>query len=108
MFCKTCGSLLVPQKTEYGSWMSCPKGHLQPELNQERTILNLKNPTPAAPIRVASDENILAVYDHVCKKCGYDKAQLIEISCSYSDEDNIYRFKCGKCGFTEQMEGKVK
>ncbi len=108
MFCKTCGGLLLPQKTPYGSWMSCPKGHAQPELNQEKTILTVKNPRPGFKIEVASDENILAVYDHICKKCGYGKAQLIEISCSYSDEDNIYRFKCGKCGFVEQMEGKVK
>ena len=45
MFCKTCGTLLQPKKTEYGKWMSCPRGHTQPELNQEKKVVSLKNKT---------------------------------------------------------------
>lgn len=105
--CKTCGRLLVPTKTEYGSWMSCPEGHRQPELNQEEVVHSEKLPERRG-IEVAGSENILAVHDHLCKKCGYTKAELIEMLASYSDEDNIYRMKCGKCGFVEQLEGKVK
>src|SRR3989344_2080886 len=102
MFCKTCGSLLVPKKTSYGKWMSCPPGHTQPELNQEEKVLIIKNLNPAKKVEVADGKNLLAVHDHNCKKCGYDKAELIEISADYSDEDNIYRLKCGQCGFVEQ------
>lgn len=107
MFCKTCGSLLRPKKTKYGKWMSCPNGHTQPELVQKVETTTEKNEN-LKKIEVIGDKNILAVYDHKCKKCGYDKAELIEISCSYSDEDNIYRMKCGKCGFIKQLEGKIK
>jgi len=108
MFCKICGTLLVPKKTEYGQWMACPHGHHQPELNQEKNVLHFKSKEMGKRIEVMDDKNYLAVYDHKCKKCGYEKAELLEISCNYTDEDNIYRFKCGKCGFVEQMEGKVK
>jgi DNA-directed RNA polymerase subunit M/transcription elongation factor TFIIS len=108
MFCKTCGTLLLPKKTEYGKWMACPNGHSQPELNQERNILAQTNSKQAKNIEVMDGTNILAVHDHKCKKCANDKAELIEISCSYSDEDNMYRMKCGKCGFVEQLEGKIK
>ena len=108
MFCKTCGSLLAPKNTSYGRWMSCPNGHPQPQLNQEKKILVSKNLEQGKKIEVADDKNILAVYEHKCPKCGYDKAELIEISCSYSDEDNTYRMKCGKCGHVEQLEGKVR
>ncbi|HLC71132.1 MAG TPA: hypothetical protein VJI32_03940 [Candidatus Nanoarchaeia archaeon] len=108
MFCKTCGSLLVPEKNLYGAWMKCPNNHPQPTLNQEENILTLKNENPGKRIEVMDEKNILAVHDHICRKCGYDKAELIEMSCSYSDEDNVYRFKCGKCGCVEQLEGKVK
>lgn len=107
MFCKTCGKLLIPKQTEYGKWLSCPNGHTQPELNQESTEIASSNVEIGKKVEVASDENILAVHDHKCKKCGYDKAQLMEMLANYSDEDNIYRYKCGKCGFVEQEEGKV-
>ena len=107
MFCKTCGTLLVPLKTPYGKWMSCPEGHPQPEVNRENVILKEQNKSQVR-IEVDTGENHLAVHDHVCKKCKFDKAELIERSCAYSDEDNIYQMKCGKCGFIEQLEGKVK
>ena len=108
MFCKHCGTLLQLEKTSYGKWMACPSGHAQPTLNQEQTTVTLKNMEQAKEIRVLDDSNVLAVHDHKCKKCGNDKAELIEISCSYSDEDNMYRMKCGRCSHVEQLEGKVK
>ena len=107
MFCKICKSLLVPKKTPYGSWLSCPHGHIQPELNQT-AVQSVKAPgTEVKRVGILDCDNRLAVYDHKCLKCGHNKAELIERSCSYSDEDNIYQMKCGKCGFIEQLEGKV-
>ncbi|HIG92617.1 TPA: hypothetical protein HA242_04155 [Candidatus Woesearchaeota archaeon] len=106
--CTSCGGLLVPKTTPYGKWMACPEGHIQKELNQEQNILVMKNQQPGKKIEVMDSKNLLAVHDHICKKCGHDKAELIEISCSYSDEDNVYRMKCGECGLVEQLEGKVK
>jgi DNA-directed RNA polymerase subunit M/transcription elongation factor TFIIS len=106
MFCKTCGSLLVPRKTEYGKWMSCPNGHSQPSLQQDSETL-VSESKEKVDIRVADSENVLAVNDHVCKKCGYGKAEMLHIGSFYSDEDEVVRMKCGKCGFVEQLEGKV-
>ncbi|HLC52052.1 MAG TPA: hypothetical protein VJI98_02300 [Candidatus Nanoarchaeia archaeon] len=108
MFCKTCGRLLAPKTTPYGKWMACPDGHSQPELNQESKTLNLKNQKKTEIIKVSDGKNILAVHHHVCQKCGYDLSELIEIAPFYSDEDSVLRMKCGKCGHTEQLEGKVK
>lgn len=108
MFCKTCGSLLVPKKTEYGKWMTCPNGHSQPELNQDNKTTTTKNLNEGKRLEVNQGENPLAAYNHKCPRCGFEKAELIEISANYSDEDNIYRMKCGKCGFVVQLEGKVK
>ena len=96
------------EKNEYGKWMKCPSGHQQPTLVQSAETLNFKNLHPGKHIEVMDGKNILAVHDFVCKKCGFDKAELIEISANYSDEDNIMRMKCGKCGHVEQLEGKFK
>lgn len=107
MFCSTCGTMLQPKTTPYGRWMACPEGHPQPELVQKTETLT----SPGKDIRklgVEEEGNPLAVYDHPCQKCGYPKAELTEIGASYSDEDNTYLMKCGKCGWVERLEGKVK
>ena len=108
MFCATCGTLLVPLKTEYGKWLSCPHGHSQPKLRQEGEVLISKGADERARLGISDGVNPLAVHNHRCKSCGYDKAELIEIAPFYSDEDSIIKMKCGKCGKVEQLEGKVK
>ncbi len=108
MFCKTCGSLLQLEKTSYGSWMRCREGHSQPEVNQEQTVISSVNNQKVEKITVGDGTNFLAVHDHVCKKCGHGKAEMLEIGAFYSDEDSVVKMKCGKCGIVEQLEGKVK
>tara|TARA_Y100000310_G_scaffold242934_1_gene247212 strand:- start:8501 stop:8827 length:327 start_codon:yes stop_codon:yes gene_type:complete len=108
MFCKTCGSLLHPRQTEYGKWMACPSGHSQPELNQEKVEINHESLDKTKEILVHDGKSHLAVYDHVCKKCGHDKAELVEIYPAYADEDVTRLMKCGKCGQAEMLDGKVK
>jgi len=107
MFCKTCGTLLRPKTTPYGKWMACPNGHVQPEMQQSSKDIKTKNKHTDQKIGVSDGENPLAVHDFVCERCGYGKAELIEIQPFYSDEDSIYRMKCGKCGLVKQLEGKV-
>ena len=51
---------------------------------------------------IVKGENEFANYPHQCKKCGFDKAELIFIQPMYTDADYIIRYKCGKCGYTEQ------
>jgi DNA-directed RNA polymerase subunit M/transcription elongation factor TFIIS len=87
--------------------MACPNGHPQPKMQTSSETVTTENKNQEKKITVADDKNPLAVHDHVCEKCGYDKAELIEIQPFYSDEDSIYRMKCGKCGHVKQLEGKV-
>lgn len=54
---------------------------------------------------VIEDKNELATFPHQCPKCGYEKAQVIEMGIWFSDEAGVIRYKCGKCGFTEQDKG---
>ena len=107
MFCATCGSLLVPKKTPYGKWMSCKNGHPQPELVTETAKITSENNQRVKEIGVSDGVNHLAVHDHICKRCGHNKCELIEVAPFYSDEDSFIRMKCGKCGFAEKLEGKT-
>ncbi len=48
------------------------------------------------------DKNELATFPHKCKKCGYEKAQVIELGVWFGDEGGVIRYRCGKCNHTEQ------
>ena len=56
---------------------------------------------------VIEHKNIYATYDFKCKKCGYDKAEIIERQPYITDEDSLTFLKCGKCGFTQQLARKI-
>jgi hypothetical protein len=58
---------------------------------------------------IAEEKNPLATAPHVCKKCGYDFAEIYSKGIFYSDEDENFIFICGKCGHQEEAEGsKIK
>ena len=71
-------------------------------------IFNEKIKKKEEKFEVATEENPLAVYPHTCKKCGYEKAQLIEIGIQIGDEDPVIKYKCGRCGLVEDVSEKPR
>ncbi len=53
------------------------------------------------------DKNDFADYPNVCKKCGYEFAQVLDLGIFISDEDNLILLKCGKCGYSERIGRKT-
>ncbi len=101
MFCTICQSIILPDK----SGAKCTNGHKQ---TIPKTQITEKNTLPPLPIQVSDGKNILAVHDHVCTKCHFNKAELVEIGCFYSDEDVVAQYKCGKCAHVDLAEGKLR
>jgi DNA-directed RNA polymerase subunit M/transcription elongation factor TFIIS len=56
---------------------------------------------------IVKEKDIFADYKHKCKKCGYEKAEVIDLGAQYSDENELIMLKCGKCGYTERIEKKT-
>ena len=56
---------------------------------------------------VSDGKNKLATYKHNCRKCGYDRVEVIDMGIFISDEDNLILLKCGKCGWSERIGRKV-
>lgn len=55
---------------------------------------------------VVSDKNIGESVDKVCKKCGYDKAEVAELQ---SGESTIFIYTCLKCKAVErEVQGSSK
>lgn len=57
--------------------------------------------------KISKEGNEFATYRHKCSKCGYDKAEIIDLGAQYSDENNLVLLRCGKCGWSERVSGKV-
>jgi len=105
-FCTKCGKIIVLKSPspQGKAKIECSCGNI---FDVEKDIILKEKITPGKEIEIADDENILAVHKHICKKCGYDRAELIEIGAMYGDEEDIVRYKCGKCGYVEQLAAKI-
>jgi len=57
--------------------------------------------------KISEAGNEFATYKHKCSKCGYGKAEVIDLGAQYSDENNLILLRCGKCGWSERVGGKV-
>jgi DNA-directed RNA polymerase subunit M/transcription elongation factor TFIIS len=97
-FCSQCGAILKSKKEGI---FTCACGNEQaPQL---RTV-NEKMGT-IKEIEVVERNNSLATYDHVCSKCGFEKAQVITKGIMISDEDEYIAFICGHCGHHDKADG---
>lgn len=75
-------------------------------ITMDKNIISEKIKHKEEKFGIIEDINPLAVYPHKCKKCGYEKAQLIEPGIWVADEDSVIRYKCGKCGYVEDVSEK--
>ncbi|MGD9276862.1 MAG: hypothetical protein PVJ67_06855 [Candidatus Pacearchaeota archaeon] len=107
-FCKKCKTLLEPHKKEGKNFLVCKNCGIETESENNFLITTEKiNKLPKRKEGSVKDEDVFASYKHICKKCGYDKAEVIDMGIFYSDEDNLILLKCGKCGYSERVGRKV-
>lgn len=95
MFCNKCGNIL---KIENGIGKCTCGFERVADLSGYEKIKE----KPQKGKGAVEDKNELASFPHSCKKCGHDKAQVIEMGVWHGDESGVIRYKCGKCGYTEQ------
>lgn len=108
-FCEKCSGMLVPRTINNETLMLCNRCGWFKILKNEKLELSSKNTFShdKKGEGAVSDKNVLATYDNLCKKCGYDKAQVIDVGILYSDEDYLILLKCGKCGHAERVGKKA-
>ena len=103
-FCKKCGGMLrIQEINKEKSYLFCEKCQ---NFEIAETSKNLKmssneklKESEEKGQGIKKDSNEFATYKNTCRKCGYNKAEIIDVGVLYSDEDNLILLKCGKCGF---------
>ena len=97
-FCKKCGSVLIP----VGNYSKCPRCGKEDSAKYIKTEEKLPEKEKIGK-GVVDDENVFATYEHECSKCGHVGAEVNDLGVQYSDEDNLFLAKCGKCGHSERI-----
>ena len=107
-FCSKCKALLSPQKKSGKIFLKCNNCGFFEESHGDFLIAREKIEQPKKIGKgFVDDGNSFATYNNKCKKCGYGKAQVLDMGIFYSDEDNLIFLKCGRCGFSERIGRKT-
>jgi DNA-directed RNA polymerase subunit M/transcription elongation factor TFIIS len=111
-FCNKCGGIVRSKKIDkdksYSFCDNCQEFNLIKSEDIDNLSFNEKMEEQKNKGKGFRDSgNEFADYPNICKKCGYDKAQIIDMGVFYSDEDNLILLRCGKCGFSERIGRKV-
>ncbi|MBI2004057.1 hypothetical protein HYS72_01180 [Candidatus Pacearchaeota archaeon] len=107
-FCKKCKSLLDFFKKKNKVFYFCNKCKIGGEVKDKNFLNEIEKEMHEKETGkgVIKDKNIFATYPFKCKKCGYDKAEIIDQGVKYSDEESEILFQCGKCGWSERINKK--
>ncbi len=108
-FCQRCRTLMSPQKILNEFFFKCGSCGFSEEINDENSLTAKEKIGNAKFLGkgVMNGENSSADYSNKCKKCGHEKAEIIDMGVFISDEDNLILLKCGKCGFSERVGRKT-
>ena len=95
-FCDKCGKPLVIKE----NLARCSCGfttQAKPILAKEKIKEQIKKGEG-----VAEKDDFDQGFPHVCKKCGHEFAEVVDLGIFYGDEASVYLFKCKKCENTER------
>lgn len=101
-FCDLCGRILKITTEDNQTYGLCSCGfRRQTEIEISFTQ---KSPEKEELGKgIISEETSLKGFPHICIKCSHDQCEIFDLGAQYSDESNIYLYKCKKCGFTERQ-----
>lgn len=101
MFCKRCWSILFPKKENGNTILQCSCGFK--EVKEGGVQLKEQGCKEENEVAVIEKEvNVLPICDHLCVKCGNNKAYYEIKQMRSADEPPSKFTKCIKCGHTER------
>ena len=105
-FCPVCRGLLQIKKDGENTVGFCSCGFRRVGIevsSDDKTVEIDKNLRGEG---VVSSSSVSEGALHICKSCGYDKAEISEIA---ANESSIFIYKCLKCGESErEIQGSSK
>ncbi len=97
-FCPVCKALLQIKEENGKTILFCNCGFKRYNFDMESVDKTAHNLIGEGVIK----EEIGEGNQHICKKCGCDKAEIIDLGERDTNESGVYIFKCQKCGYSER------
>ena len=97
-FCKKCGK---PLKIDKGT-IKCSCGFSKISNSKISSTEKIKKPEKKGKGVFNKEKFVEKGFPHSCKECGHEYSDVVDLGASYSDESNIYLFKCKKCKHVER------
>jgi DNA-directed RNA polymerase subunit M/transcription elongation factor TFIIS len=96
LFCPVCKKILLIKELNGSQAYFCSCGFIRPEKPDLSFKEKIKNLEVGEGINEDnnSDEGVM----NICKHCGYDKAIALDLGERFTNESNMYLFRCLKCG----------
>ena len=96
IFCKKCGSMVIPKKINGKTVAECSCGYVDTSGEDVKFTSKSKKEEINVEVREDSDER-LPICEMKCEKCGNDKVYFWEIQTRASDEPPTRFYRCTKC-----------
>jgi len=97
MFCKKCGSILIPKKDNGKTILQCPKCGYK-EVAEAVELKEQRKKTETEEIAVINEDfETSSVVEADCPKCGNDNAYFWTQQTRAGDEPETKFYKCTKC-----------
>lgn len=98
MFCKKCGSILMPKKVDGVSVMACSCGYTE---DMSGNPFQEKIEKKSEDVAISEDDKeSLPVTNEECSECGNDKAYYWLVQTRAGDEPETKFLKCTECKHT--------
>ena len=101
-FCKNCGKILEISNIE-GKQIGICKCGFKKQVKADIIPEKIKRSSVKGNGIATNEKHNSADFPHKCKKCGFEKAEVIDLGAQLADEANIHLFKCGKCSNVERQ-----
>lgn len=102
-FCPRCHKMMIMQNDHGLNVVRCDCGYYSYDSHDTTTSEKILKKQEVAKGVFSPEKYQEEGFPHPCKKCGFDYAEVVDLGAPYSDESNIYLFKCKKCGYIERQ-----
>jgi len=101
MFCESCGKIVELKDFRDAKLGVCICGVVK--IFHDEIVTSEKVHNKAEVGEGVTVEIPTQGFPNICKKCGYGECDVYDLGASYSDESDVYLYKCKKCGYVERQ-----
>jgi DNA-directed RNA polymerase subunit M/transcription elongation factor TFIIS len=101
-FCELCGKILQTKNANEKIIGTCSCGFTI-ELNQGFSASEKIPEKEEIGEGAVVEDKSLEGFPHDCPKCSHTGCEVFDLGAPYSDESNVYLYKCKKCGHVDRQ-----